>query len=505
VSTLKYVYIGGENRYSGQFQSNEPSLSYEELEKQVSPTYDSVFFWGGEPTLRKDLPQLIKLFSQNRQLDVAMRTDAVLFSKKGVSHSLKKLGLTTVYVTVPSLKRDACEWLLGKGVLSKTIRGIRNSLREGLQVIVDVPLTRSTMDHLDETVAMVHRLGAKTVLFRMMEFIDTGDKTVMLAPRFGVIMLPIQVAISRANQLGVTVVIEGIPDCILGDLKKYRQTTRFEDEHFFCSSCSADCSKLSKGYVSRFGWSEIWETQEQDKPTCVSLYFTAKETSRSIRKRLIFSAQSLVQELWLMGDFSHKDTYQLLRESLRLSINNICLSGDLKPLQRLSKLELLRLRNIHMITHLFQGEDLDQEVLQLFERWKGPQKRLYVQVESVKDVIYFDQMFQQGKLPMAPFYRIEGTGKLEDFLAAIPLISTASGDNLLSILPFCFHRKHRQFPRRDDWMMYNKNDKRMKKIDLFPHFRSCKFIETCQQVQCCVGLIEGYSAETIEAIGTDDK
>ena len=503
MSTLTRVYIGGSNRYTGQFRTDKPSLSIQELEMQVSD--HPVLLWGGEPTLRKDLPQVIQLFSKNRTVDVAIHTDAVLLSKEGVALMLVKSGLKTVYITFPSSRKDACDWLLGKGILGKTIRGIRNSIRAGLTVIADVPLTRSTVDHLDETVVMLHRLGISKVLFRMLNFSGVSDRAVILAPRFGVLSLPLQMAVNQATQLGVSVEIEGIPDCMLGSLKQYRKTIDGSKEGLQCVGCSTDCCKVANGYVSRFGWAEIWKTKQQSEPTSVSLYFPPQETSRSIRKRLMYAAQSLVQELWLLGDYSHQMTYPILRETLRLSIDKVCLVGDLRPLLRLTKLELLRLRNIHLIAHQIQNPELDPQVLELFERWKGPVQRVYAQVETVADVIRYDRMFQQGKLPSAPFYRIVGTGSIEDFLPALPLVSTASRNNLLLTLPYCLHREKEHFPRRDEWMMYNDNDRRMKITDFFPRFHNCTYAETCQKVHCCVGLINGYTASTIEAIVGDDK
>ena len=498
------VYIGGNNRYTGQFRMVAPSLSLQELEQNVSDL--PVLLWGGEPTLRKDLPQVIQMFSQNRNVDVAMHTDAVLLSKEGVALSLVKKGLKTVYITFPSSRKDACEWLLGKGILAKTIRGIRNSIRAGLTVIADVPLTRSTVDHLDETVAMLHRLGISKVLFRMLSFSDIDDKAVVLAPRFGILKLPLQMAITKSSQLGVTVEIEGIPDCILGELKRFRiNCHRNPVKYLDCPVCNTEDCSISKGYISRFGWAEIWKTQQQSEPKSVSLYFSSQETTRSIRKRLMYASQSLVEELWLLGDYSHQQTYSFLRESLRLSIDKICLVGDLRPLLRLTKLELLRLRNIHLIAHQIQNHELDPEVLQLFERWKGPIQRVYAQVETVQDIVRYDRMYQQGKLPLAPFYRIVGTGELEDFLPALPLISIQSRKNLLLTLPYCLHRENEHFPRRDEWMMYNDNDRRMKETDFFPRFHNCRYAETCQKVHCCVGLIKGYTASTIEAIVGDDK
>ena len=78
---------------------------------------------------------------------------------------------------------------------------------------------------------------------------------------------------------------------------------------------------------------KIWEQQQAQPPTGIAMHLSAQETTRSIRKRLMLAAQSLVEELRLIGDFSHPEIIPILRETLRLSIPSVWLvERDLHPL-----------------------------------------------------------------------------------------------------------------------------------------------------------------------------
>jgi len=498
------VYIGGENRYLGQLKSLENRSSLSEIGEQV--TSSKIILWGGEPTMREDLPALLGHCQEQGARHISIRTDGLIFTKEGMARVLKKKGLDCIYVSLPSSRTDACDWLLGKGFLGKVIRGIRNALQEDLDVVVDIPLTRSTIDHIGETIAMVHRLGIQKVLLRRLTFGRDESAIVALTPRFGILKLPLMSAINQAKRLGVYVQIEGIPDCILGELTTHR--TKFSEglaeERYTCISCDSRCCKLPEEYLARFGWAEVWDTQQDQKPTSLSLHFTAQESTRSIRQRLMLAAQSLVSELRILGDFSHPEIYPILRETLRLSIEKISLVGDLKPLRRLTKLELLRLRGVFQLSHRLTGTLVEPEVTELFERWKGPSHQLYVLIEDISEILQYDMLFQSNQLPSAPFFRMKGSGKIEDLVALLPRVSAESAAHLKLILPFCLH-KSQQSPQRDNWMKYRTADKEQKMFDLFPRFRTCSYVDTCQQAECCVGLMEGYTTHTIKAITTDEQ
>ena len=59
----------------------------------------------------------------------------------------------------PTARLDASEWLLGKGLLNKPTLGIKNALEEGLPITAEISITRPTYEYLEETVAVLHRLG----------------------------------------------------------------------------------------------------------------------------------------------------------------------------------------------------------------------------------------------------------------------------------------------------------------------------------------------------------
>ena len=395
------IDIGGKNRYTGQFQSNNPEQSIERLNS--GRLTERVILSGGEPTLRRDLLKLLTSLKNNGSTAIELRTDGVLFGRNGISRKLSTLGVTAIYVPFPTARADAAEWLLGKGMMAKKIRGIKQAILEGLTVIAEIALLRPTVEYLAETIAAVHRLGIRRVLLRRME-IEDSSKAVALSPRFGLLEEPLKRAFEMIQTLQMSIEIEGVPDCILREWKSFRtniQTRRKRN----CRYCSGECSGVAEDYLMHFGWSELRALSGQQQMSAVTLSFSAEESTRSIRKRLMLAARKVPSDLRILGDFSHPKIYPVLREAQRLSIPKIWLVGDLRPLRTLSKLELIRLRSIAVLCHQMSAAPLPAEVLELYDRWSAPEKRFYIASEvSVKTKIV-DRWFAEEKSLFPPYFR----------------------------------------------------------------------------------------------------
>jgi len=115
---------------------------------------------GGEPTLRSDLPALVEALPQAR-----LHTDGLAFAE-----GLRGLPLSRVRIDLHSGRQDAHDWLVGRaGAAKAAVRAIRRCLEAGLDVEVETLLTRPTLPHVGETLALVERLGVRAVRLRRIE------------------------------------------------------------------------------------------------------------------------------------------------------------------------------------------------------------------------------------------------------------------------------------------------------------------------------------------------
>ena len=115
-------------------------------------------FTGGEPTLRKDLPELIKYA---RWFVTRLNTNGVLLTEELVTE-LVDAELDSVQVTLYSHKEDIHNALVGTNHFKDTIQGIKNALAAGLNLSVNTPLCSLNKDYVG-MLEFLHELGVEYV------------------------------------------------------------------------------------------------------------------------------------------------------------------------------------------------------------------------------------------------------------------------------------------------------------------------------------------------------
>ncbi|MEM5781766.1 MAG: radical SAM protein [Candidatus Aenigmatarchaeota archaeon] len=89
--------------------------------------YERIEFTGGEPTIRKDLPILIKKAQELGYKDIGISTNGILLSDKKLCENLVKAGLSTVTISLHAHNEQLNRRITRTpGVFKKTIQGIKN-------------------------------------------------------------------------------------------------------------------------------------------------------------------------------------------------------------------------------------------------------------------------------------------------------------------------------------------------------------------------------------------
>lgn len=113
----------------------------------------TVNFTGGEPTLRKDLPDLIRYAKAAGIERVVLQTNAIRLATPQVLDSLLDAGLDDALVSFHSHRAEVSDALTGApGTWAKTVQGIESSLARGLPITLNTVLTTRNADHLTETI-----------------------------------------------------------------------------------------------------------------------------------------------------------------------------------------------------------------------------------------------------------------------------------------------------------------------------------------------------------------
>lgn len=151
-------------------------LSFEEIERLARTFVDlgvqKLRITGGEPTLRRDLPELIsRLAKIDGVQDIALTTNGLLLPR--LAPALRAAGLDRVTVSIDSLDPEVFGRMNGLGTHpQKVLDGIEAALSAGLGVKINTVVQRGVNE--DGLRNLWLALRDKAVL-RFIEFMDVGN------------------------------------------------------------------------------------------------------------------------------------------------------------------------------------------------------------------------------------------------------------------------------------------------------------------------------------------
>ena len=156
----------------------EDILQFEEIERLVDVFtglgVDKVRLTGGEPLLRRDLPDLVARLARRPAIrDLAMTTNGVLLAPQAAT--LKAAGLHRLTVSLDTLRPDRFRHLTRFDELDRVLEGIATAapLFPGLKL--DTVVMRGTND--DELIDLIEFARRHQAEVRFIEYMDVGGAT----------------------------------------------------------------------------------------------------------------------------------------------------------------------------------------------------------------------------------------------------------------------------------------------------------------------------------------
>ena len=151
----------------------ENILSFEELFLFVKVAIDEgitkIRITGGEPLLRSDLDQFIRMINDHKSgLDLALTTNGFLL--KDAAQKLKNAGLKRVNISLDSLKPDVAAKMAQKDVLGRVQAGIEEALKVGLSVKINMVPIKGINDA--EVLDVLEYAKARGMSIRFIEYME---------------------------------------------------------------------------------------------------------------------------------------------------------------------------------------------------------------------------------------------------------------------------------------------------------------------------------------------
>ncbi|MFC0470535.1 GTP 3',8-cyclase MoaA [Halalkalibacter kiskunsagensis] len=159
------------------FMREEELLSFDEIERLVRQFttlgVKKIRLTGGEPLLRKNVPNLIKQLSSIDGIeDIALTTNGVHLVKQATA--LKEAGLMRVNVSLDALDTEIFQKMNGRKVSSSVVlKGIEAARAAGLEVKINMVVRKGVNE--GEVVKLAKYCKEQNITLRFIEFMDVGQ------------------------------------------------------------------------------------------------------------------------------------------------------------------------------------------------------------------------------------------------------------------------------------------------------------------------------------------
>jgi cyclic pyranopterin phosphate synthase len=154
------------------FMPDDRLMSAEEIVKLIKTFNElgvhKVRFTGGEPTLRKDLPLILKGISK-LDLELSITTNGFQLEKH--LDYFKKFGLKKINVSLDSIRADSFFQITRRDSLYDVVGNIKKAIAGGFEVKINVVVIRNVNDHeMPDLVNWASELGLPIRFIEYMPF-----------------------------------------------------------------------------------------------------------------------------------------------------------------------------------------------------------------------------------------------------------------------------------------------------------------------------------------------
>jgi len=166
-------------------EGTEDPLTPDEIQALVhgfaSIGFEKVRLTGGEPTLRRDLVEIVGRVAVEPGIrKVALSTNG--YRLRGLAEPLRRAGLTAVNVSVDTLDPEKFERITGRRLRAEILEGIDSAIEAGFDPIkINVVLLRGLND--GELPAFLEYARSRPVSVRFIELMRTGENALFFEGR----------------------------------------------------------------------------------------------------------------------------------------------------------------------------------------------------------------------------------------------------------------------------------------------------------------------------------
>jgi radical SAM protein with 4Fe4S-binding SPASM domain len=235
------------------------------VDRLVQVGIPHLIFTGGEATLYKDLPELIRHANQAGPI-CGLNTNGRRMAHFSYAKELASAGLNHVQVTLGSHKPEVHDRMMNARSFDQTVQGILNAQAAGLHTITNTTLMQMNAAEIEKTIEWIHSLGIKTFAINGMIYSGGGFDTGQSIPEQHMPPLLVRVR-DKAAELGMTFLwYTPTMYCRLSPVELEIGAKRCNaGEYSLCVEPNADvlpCQSFYRaaGNLLRDPWESIWNS-----------------------------------------------------------------------------------------------------------------------------------------------------------------------------------------------------------------------------------------------------
>lgn len=252
-----------------------------EIERAAARGFKEIAFTGGEPTIRSDLPALVKHARRRGFEHVKVASNGLRYAHAPYLDHLVECGVDRFNVSMHAFTDDAYERTVRReGTAALRRIAIGHLVDRKLDPMADLILKNDTYRHLRGWIADLVSLGVRRFSLWLVSLTDQNAENVEQLPKLSDLAPFVKEAFDDARRGGYEVVSLHIPRCFLPGYEDHVRhpgddivTVVTPDDVFDlkdsrlgggvkpagCAGCrfASECPGLRQDYVEQFGGSEV--------------------------------------------------------------------------------------------------------------------------------------------------------------------------------------------------------------------------------------------------------
>jgi len=259
----------------------------EDIDYTASINARTFSFSGGEPTIRPDLPPLIKYAKDKGIEKIQVQSNGRMFYYEKYCKLLIDSGANEFAISFHSPKEEIEDRLMGvKGSYRQSLLGIKNLIKLNQEVKVSIVITKLNYKDLPELTKMLLDLGVSEIRYDFVTIEGYAkNNPEMIVPKMSDVVPYLKKCLNMYDPKKVWMAVFNIPYCLLKEYSKHivdmtQPATQLRGSDFIisikdnrkrdkikldkCRSCVFDsiCFGVWENYAKIYGTGEINPTEK---------------------------------------------------------------------------------------------------------------------------------------------------------------------------------------------------------------------------------------------------